>query len=154
MLVVREKHATGERSIRLKCSRKVVKEFNIPERGFILVHMKRFDFQARYDVSGSSFRINFGGGFSTLFLDEGSRINVVFKVLNGSFEMFYKEDEKALFPPQMKRAYYKRGFYFCGVCGRGYYMADICPVCGAKTRKGRRNNGDKPRVNIDYGDGV
>ncbi len=34
--------------------------------------------------------------------------------------------------------------------------SELCPYCGIKTRKESRkrgNNGDKPRVNIDYGDG-
>jgi len=58
-------------------------------------------------------------------------------VLEGCFEMFYKEDEEAMYPPQIRRADYGRGFYFCSSCGTGY-DADKCPVCGANTRKVRR----------------
>jgi len=65
------------------------------------------------------------------------KIKVVFKVLEGCFEMFYKEDEEAMYPPQIRRADYGRGFYFCSSCGTGY-DADKCPVCGANTRKVRR----------------
>jgi len=56
--------------------------------------------------------------------------------------------------PQIRRADYGRGFYFCSSCGTGY-NADKCPVCGTKTRKeGRKDNGeDKPRVNIDFNEG-
>jgi len=80
---------------------------------------------------------------------------VVFKVLDGSFEMFYKEDEEALYQPQISRPDYGRGFYFCPVCSRGFYNADKCPSCGTKTKKeGRKsgNNRDKPRVNLDFED--
>ncbi len=38
--------------------------------------MKRYNFQAIYDVSGSSFRLNLGAGFA-LLLDESNRIDVV-----------------------------------------------------------------------------
>jgi len=61
--------------------------------------------------------------------------------------------EGPLSPSSSKaRADYGRGFYFCSSCGKGYYNADKCPVCGTKTRKeGRKDNGeDKPRVNIDF----
>mgnify|MGYP007094564940 CR=1 FL=1 len=75
----------------------MVQELNVPERGFILVHMKLYSFQGRYDVSGSSFRVNLGVGFAPLLYGEKGRINVVFRVLDGSFEMFYKEDEKLCF---------------------------------------------------------
>ena len=56
-------------------------------------------------------------------------------MLEGYFEMFYKEDEEAIHPPQIRRADYGRGFYFCSSCGTGYYDADKCPICGTKTRK-------------------
>ncbi len=49
-----------------------------------MVHMKKY-----------SFRVNPGAEFAPLFFDEGSSIKVVFKVFNGSFKMFYKEDEEA-----------------------------------------------------------
>jgi len=122
-------------SVRLKGSKRVVEEFKIPEKGYLLVHMKRYRFQATYDVSGSSFRVNLGTGFAPLLFDEAGKIKVFFKVLEGCFEMFYKEDEEAMYPPQIKRADYGRRFYFCSSCGTGYYNTDKCPVCGTKTRK-------------------
>ena len=75
---------------------------------------------------------------------------MVFKVLDSCFEMLYKEDKEATYHPQIRRADYGRGLYFCSSYGTGYYGADKCPVCGTKTRKeGRkRNNGEKPRVSI------
>ena len=97
--------------------------------------MKRYRFQARYDISGSSFRVNLGAGFAPLLYDEAGKIKVVFKVLEGCFEMFYKEDEEPLYQPQIRRADYGRGFYFYSSCGTGYYGADKCPVCGTKTRR-------------------
>ena len=74
-------------------------------------------------------------------------------MLEGYFEMFYKEDEEAMYLPQISRADYGRGFYFCSSCGTAYYNADKCPVCGTKTRKeGRKDNReDRPRVNIEGG---
>jgi len=65
--------------------------------------------------------------------------------------MLYKEDEEAMYPPQISRAGYSRGFYFCSSCGTGYYGADKCPFCGTKTRKEgkkRGDGGDKPRINL------
>ena len=59
-----------------------------------------------------------------------------------------------MFPPQISRPDYGRGFYFCFSCGTGF--ADKCPSCGTKTRKeGRKrgNGGDKPRVNLDFEEG-
>ena len=139
----------GGRSVRLKGSKRVVEEL----KGYLLAHMKRYRFQARYDISGSSFRVNLGAGFAPLLFGEAGKIKVFFKVLEGCFEMFYKEDEEAMYPPQIRRADYGRGLYFCSSYGTGYYDADKCPVCGTKTRKeGRkRNNGEKPRVNIEGG---
>gem|GEM_PF-507984 len=151
-----ERQAAGKQSIRLKCPKSLLLEFNVPERGFVMVHIKRYSFQARYDVSGSSFRVNLGVGFAPLLHGEKGRINVVFKVLDGCFKMFYKEEEEALYQPQISRPDYGRGFYFCSVCGTSFYNADKCPSCGMKTRKeGRKggNNGDKPRVNLDFGEG-
>ena len=58
------------------------------------------------------------------------KIKVVFKVLEGRFEIFYKEGEKATYHPQIRRADYGRGFYFCSVCGTGFYNTDKCPSCG------------------------
>jgi len=49
----------------------MVEELNIPTRGFVLVHMKGYHFEARHDVSGSSFRVSLGAGFAPLLLDEG-----------------------------------------------------------------------------------
>ena len=94
--------------------------------------------------------------FISLLFDEAGKIKVVFKVLDSCFEMFYKEDEEAMYPPQIRRADYGRGFYFCSSCGTGYYDADICPNCGTKTRKEVRKKGngeDMPRVNIEFGEG-
>jgi len=61
-----------------------------------------------------------------------------------------KENE-ATYHPQIRRADYGRGFYFCSSCGTGYYDADKCPFCGTKTRKeGKKDNReDKPRVKFD-----
>ena len=111
--------------------------------------MKRYRYQARYDISGSSFRVNLGTGFTPLLYDEAGKI----KVLDSRFEMFYKEDEEAMYPPHIRRADYGRRFYFRSSCGTGYYDADKCPVCGTKTRKEgkkRGDGGDKPRVNLDF----
>jgi len=60
-----------------------------------------------------------------------------------------------MYLPQISRAGYSRGFYFCSSCGTGYYDVDKCPVCWTKTRKeGKKDNGeDKPRVSIDFGEG-
>ncbi len=109
-----------------------------------MVHMRGYSFQARHDISGSSFRVNLGKAFAPLLHSEDGIINVVLKVLNGSFEMFYKEEEKALYPPQISRPDYKRGYYYCSKCGKGYYKADKCPNCNIKTRKNgrKKNNGD------------
>ena len=128
--IVRERQAAGKQSIRLKCPKSILQEFNVPERGFVMVHMKRYSFQARYDVSGSSFRVNLGVGFAPLLRGEAGKIKVVFKVLDGCFKMFYKEEEEALYQPQISRPDYGRGFYFCPVCSRGFYNADKCPSCG------------------------
>ncbi len=71
---------------------------------------------------------------------------MVFKVLDGCFKMFYKEGEKALYPPQISRPDYKKGFYYCIRCMKGFKDADKCPNCGIKTRKKSRkrgNNGEK-----------
>ncbi len=106
----------------------------------------------RHDISGSSFRVNLGKAFAPLLHGEDGIINVVLKVLNSNFEIIYKEDEKALYPPQISRPDYKKGFYYCIRCMKGFKDADKCPNCGIKTRKEsrkRRNNGDKPQVNID-----
>jgi len=63
---------------------------------------KRYRFRARHDISGSSFRVNLGTGFTPLLYDEAGKIKVFFKVLEGCFEMFYKEDEEAMYPPSDK----------------------------------------------------
>jgi len=64
-----------------------------------------------------------------------------------------KRMNEAMYPPQIRRADYGRGFYFCSSCGKGYYNADKCPLCGTKTRKeGKKDNReDKPKVNIEGG---
>ncbi len=121
-----------------------------------MVHMRGYSFQARHDISGSSFRVNLGKAFAPLLHGEDGIINVVLKVLNSNFEMFYKEDEKALYPPQISRPDYKKGFYYCIRCIKGYKDADRCPNCGIKTRKESRKrggNGEKPRYDLD-GDGL
>jgi len=93
--------------------------------------------------------------FISLLFDEAGKIKVVFKVLEGCFEMFYKENEEATYHPQISRADYGRGLYFCSSCGTAYHNADKCPLCGTKTRKEsrKRNNREKPRVNLDFGEG-
>ena len=88
-------------------------------------------------------------GFAPLLFGEVGAIKVFFKVLGGCFEIFYKEDEKPFYPPQISRPDYGRRFYFCSSCGTGYYDGDKCPVCGTKTRKeGKKkyDGDDKPRV--------
>jgi len=62
--------------------------FNIPEKVFVSVHMKKYSFRARHDISNSSFRVNLGAGLAPLLFDEGKRIKAVFKLLNGCFEIF------------------------------------------------------------------
>ncbi len=103
-------------------------------------------------MSCSSFRVNLGTAFAPLLHGEGKRINVVFKLFNGVFEIFYKEDEEPLYLTQIRRPDYKGESYFCPTCGTGYYKADRCPECGTATRKKSRKNGDKLRVSLDFGD--
>jgi len=69
--------------------------------------------------------------------------------VNGGFEIFYGE---ALYPPQISRPDYNRGFYYCVRCMTAYKDADLCPNCGTKTRKkGRKNgNGEKSRIDIEF----
>jgi len=68
--------------------------------------------------------------------------------------MFYKEGEGPLYQPQISRPDYGKEFYYWSGCGKAYYKADKCPNCGIATRKrSRKNNWDKPRVNLDYDDG-
>ena len=59
----------GGRSVRLKGSKRVVEEL----KGYLLAHMKRYRFQARYDISGSSFRVNLGTGFAPLLFNKQVR---------------------------------------------------------------------------------
>ncbi len=96
MLVVREGCGEGKTSIRLRCPKTLVQELNMPEKGLVMVHVKRYSFQARCDVSGSSFRVNLGKAFSPLLYDEDGKISVTFKLFNGVFEMFYKEREASI----------------------------------------------------------
>jgi hypothetical protein len=105
MAVVRERQTTGKVSIRLKCSKKILQ---IPERGVLTAHIKQYSFQARYNVSCSSFRINLGSAYTPLFVGEDNRIKAVLKVYNGSVELFYKQDEEATYPPSMNRPDYGR----------------------------------------------
>ena len=114
----------------------MVQELNITEKGTVLIHIKKYDFQARYDISCSSFRANLATAFAPLLYDEVSRIEVVFKVFEGVFEMLYNEGEETLYPPQISRPDCEGGFYFCSSCGKGYYKAGRCPECGAA--RGRR----------------
>ena len=65
--------------------------------------------------------------------------------MNGGFEIFYGE---ALYPPQISRPDYNRGFYYCVRCMTAYMDADICPNCGTKTRRKVGRTGDKPRIKI------
>ena len=80
MAVVRERQPTGKISIRLKCSKKILQKLQIPERGVLTAHIKRYSFQARYNVSCSSFRVNLGSAFTPLFVGEDNRIRAVLKV--------------------------------------------------------------------------
>jgi hypothetical protein len=80
MAVVRERQTTGKVSIRLKCSKKILQ---IPEKGVLTAHIKQYSFQARYNVSCSSFRINLGSAYTPLFVGEDNRIKAVLKVFNG-----------------------------------------------------------------------
>ncbi len=76
--------------------------------------------------------------------------------LDGCLMMFYREDEETYYQPHMNRPDYKKGFYYCSRCNISFKNKEICPYCGIKTRKESRkrgSNGDKPRVNLDYGDG-
>jgi len=114
--------------------KRLFQELNIPEKGVVTVHMKKYSFDARYNVSGSSFRVNLGTAFAPLLFDEGRRIEVVFKLFNGVFEMFYKESEEPRYPPQISRPDYDKEFYYCSACGKAYYKADRCPNCGIATR--------------------
>ncbi len=128
----------------------------MPERGFIKVCIRKNLFEARYDVSGSSFRINLGRTYACLLkheIDYGiSKIKGVFK-LDGCFMMFYREDDETPYQPTMNRPDYKRGFYYCSRCNISFKDKEVCPYCGIKTRKkGRKNgNGEKPRINPDFG---
>jgi len=81
MAVVRERQTTGKDSIRLKCSKKILQ---IPEKGVLTAHIKQYSFQARYNVSCSSFRINLGSAYTPLFVGEDNRIKAVLKVYNGT----------------------------------------------------------------------
>jgi len=69
----------GGRSVRLKGSKRVVEELKVPEKGYLLAHMKRYRFQARYDISGSSFRVNLGAVFAPLLYDEAGKIKAVLR---------------------------------------------------------------------------
>ncbi len=54
------------------------------------------------------------------------------------------------YQPHMNRPDYKRGFYYCSRCNISFRDKEACPSCGVKTRKkGRKNNGKKPRIDID-----
>jgi hypothetical protein len=83
----------------------------IPEKGVLTAHIRRYSFQARYGVSCSSFRVNLGSAYNTtIFVEEDNRIKAVLKVFNGTVELFYKQDEEATYPPSMNRPDYGRGF--------------------------------------------
>ncbi len=50
--------------------------------------------------------------------------------------MFYKQDEEALYPPQINRPDYKRGYYYCSKCGTGYYTKRMnAPSMGRRQRR-------------------
>ncbi len=82
-----------------------------PEKGFVKVCIKKNVFEARYDISGSSFRINLGKTYACLLkheIDYGiSKIKAVFK-LDGCLMMFYREDEETYYQPHMNRPDYKK----------------------------------------------
>ena len=65
MLVVGERHTSGESSIQLECPRRLVQGLNIPDRG-LSCFTWGFYFEARHDVSGSCFRVNLRAGFASL----------------------------------------------------------------------------------------
>jgi hypothetical protein len=142
MAVVRERQTTGKDSIRLKCSKKILQKLQIPEKGVLTAHIKQYSFQARYNVSCSSFRINLGSAYTPLFVGEDNRIKAVLKVHNGTVELFYKQDEEATYPPSMNRPDYGRGFYFCSVCGISWLDMGKCPNCSVKLREKSRKKKD------------
>jgi hypothetical protein len=141
MAVVRERQTTDKVSIRLK------KILQIPEKGVLTAHIKQYSFQARYNVSCSSFRINLGSAYTPLFVGEGNRIKAVLKVFNGSVELFYKQDEEATYPPSMNRPDYGRGFYFCSICGISWMDMGKCPNCSVKLREKSRKKKDNNSSN-------
>jgi hypothetical protein len=76
-------------------------------------------------------RINLGAAFRELFKGEEVGINVVFKLYDGKFEMFYKDDEKSLFPICKKSARYADGWHYCSKC-QCFYQKN-CPTHGIKS---------------------
>jgi hypothetical protein len=98
MVVVRERQGS-EGTISLKCPKLIINALQIPERGYLTVHIKGYHRErVRYGVTGSSLRINLGAGFNDLFTDEGNRIIATFKLSeNGLLELFYKEDGQSLY---------------------------------------------------------
>jgi hypothetical protein len=98
MVVVRERQGS-EGTISLKCPKRIINALQIPERGYLTVHIKGYHRErVRYGVTGSSLRINLGAGFNDLFTDEGNRIIATFKLSeNGLLELFYKEDGQSLY---------------------------------------------------------
>jgi len=81
--------------------------------------------------------INLGAAFSELFKGEEGGINVVFKLHDGIFEMFYKDDEQSLFPI-CKSAKYTDGWRYCSKCQCFYHKN--CPIHDINLRNSPRKN--------------
>jgi hypothetical protein len=111
MVVIKERQGS-EGTIRLKCPKRIINTLGIPEKGYLTVHIKGYHRErVRYGVTVSSMRINLGAGFKDLFTDEGNRITATFKLYNDKFELFYKEDEKSLYPVCKRSAKYIVGIW-------------------------------------------
>jgi hypothetical protein len=61
---------TGEHRIRFKCSNRIINESQIPEEGYLTVHIKGYNKDVGYEVKGSSLRVNLGAGFTDLFTEK------------------------------------------------------------------------------------
>ena len=85
-----------------------------------------------------------GAAFSELFKGEEGSITVVFKLYDGKFVMFYKDDEQSYFPIRKRSARYADEWRFCSECQRFYL--NKCLTHGIKLRntprkKKKGNNG-------------
>jgi hypothetical protein len=85
-------------------------------------------------------RTTLGAAFRELFKGEEGGINVVFKLYDGKFEMFYKDDEESLFPI-FKSARYADGWRYCSKC-ECFYQKN-CPAHDIKLRNSLRKK--KPK---------